>query len=271
VRLHIVYKRPHILDVWFDSGVSHAAVLEERDNLKRPADMYLEGSDQHRGWFHSSLLTAVGTRKAPPIKPSSPTGSWWTPRAEEDVQVPGQCGCAQKVINQYGAEILRLWVSAADYRDDIRISDKILKQLTDAYRSIRNTCRFMLGNLSDFDPTRDTVAHDEMLPIDRYALHSLQGLIKRSRRAYDTYEFHTIYHALFNYCTLDLSAFYLDILKDRLYTSPTAGLARRSAQTAIYRIAENLARLMAPILVFTAEEIWNYLPPVAGRTGGAFT
>jgi isoleucyl-tRNA synthetase len=166
----------------------------------------------------------------------------------------------EKVIKQYGAEILRLWVSASDYRDDIRISDKILKQLTDAYRRIRNTGRFLLGNLSDFDPSSDAVPYAQMLPIDRYALHVLQDLVARSRRAYDAFEFHTIYHSLFNYCTLDLSAFYLDILKDRLYTTPAKDIRRRSAQTAIHRIAHTLARLMAPIMVFTAEEIWKYLP-----------
>jgi isoleucyl-tRNA synthetase len=258
-------KETDILDVWFDSGVSHAAVLETRDNLTWPADLYLEGSDQHRGWFHSSLLTAIGTRKAAPYKSVLTHGFVVDADGKKMSKSLGNVVAPKKVINQYGAEILRLWVSASDYRDDVRISDKILKQLTDAYRRIRNTSRFLLGNLSDFDPARDTVAYNEMLPIDRYALHILQELIKRARKAYDTYEFHTIYHALFNYCTLDLSAFYLDILKDRLYTSPTAELARRSAQTAIYRIAESLARLMAPILVFTAEEIWNYLPPVAGH------
>ena len=254
------HKETDILDVWFDSGVSHAAVLEARENLKWPADLYLEGSDQHRGWFHSSLLTAVGTRKAAPYKSVLTHGFVVDAHGKKMSKSLGNVIAPKKVINQYGAEILRLWVSASDYRDDVRISDKILKQLTDAYRRIRNTSRFLLGNLSDFDPVKDGLAYDQMLPIDRYALHSLQGLIRRARNAYDTYEFHTIYHALFNYCTLDLSAFYLDILKDRLYTSPAADVKRRSAQTAMYRIAENLARLMAPILVFTAEEIWTYLP-----------
>ena len=254
------HKETDILDVWFDSGVSHAAVLEARDSLKWPADLYLEGSDQHRGWFHSSLLTAVGTRKAAPYESVLTHGFVVDANGKKMSKSLGNVIAPIKVIKQYGAEILRLWVSASDYRDDVRISDKILKQLTDAYRRIRNTSRFLLGNLSDFDPVKDALAYDQMLPIDRYALHSLQGLIKRARNAYETYEFHTIYHALFNYCTLDLSAFYLDILKDRLYTSPPDDVARRSAQTAMYRIAESLARLMAPILVFTAEEIWKYLP-----------
>lgn len=258
-------KETDILDVWFDSGVSHVAVLEARDNLKWPADLYLEGSDQHRGWFHSSLLTAVGLRKAAPYKAVLTHGFVVDADGRKMSKSIGNVIAPEKVIKQYGAEILRLWVSASDYRDDIRISDKILKQLTDAYRRIRNTSRFLLGNLSDFDPAVDAVAYDEMLPIDRYALHTLQDLIQRSRMAYDGYEFHTIYHGLFNYCTVDLSAFYLDILKDRLYTTPAKDLDRRSAQTAIYRIAESLARLMAPIMVFTAEEIWKYLPDFPGK------
>ena len=171
----------------------------------------------------------------------------------------------KEVIEQYGAEILRLWVSASDYREDIRISDNILKQLSEAYRRIRNTCRFMLGNLFDFDPPTDRVAYDSMLEIDRYALHRLQGLIRRTRSGLRCYEFHTIYHALHNYCALDLSAFYLDILKDRLYTSPPASIRRRSAQTALYAILDAMVRLMAPVLSFTAEEIWGFMPPVPGK------
>lgn len=258
-------KETDILDVWFDSGVSHAAVLEARDYLQWPADLYLEGSDQHRGWFHSSLLTAVGLRKNAPYKSVLTHGFVVDAKGKKMSKSLGNVIAPEKVIKQYGAEILRLWVSASDYRDDVRISDKILKQLTDAYRRIRNTSRFLLGNLSDFDPTKDKLAFDQMLPIDRYALHTLQGLIQRARKAYDAFEFHTIYHSLFNYCTLDLSAFYLDILKDRLYTSPAADLSRRSAQTAIYEIAHTLARLMAPIMAFTAEEIWKYLPDTPGK------
>jgi isoleucyl-tRNA synthetase len=258
-------KETDILDVWFDSGVSHAAVLEARPNLHWPADLYLEGSDQHRGWFHSSLLTAIGTRKAAPYKAVLTHGFVVDADGKKMSKSLGNVIAPKEVINKYGAEILRMWVAASDYRDDVRISEKILKQLTDAYRRIRNTGRFLLGNLNDFDPQKDMVAYTDMRPIDRYALHSLQGLIDRARKAYETYEFHVIYHALFNYCTLDLSAFYLDILKDRLYTSPPADPARRSAQTALYRIADALARLMAPIMVFTAEEIWRYLPAAADR------
>jgi isoleucyl-tRNA synthetase len=172
----------------------------------------------------------------------------------------GNVVAPKTVINKYGAEILRMWVSASDYRDDVRISDSILKQLSDAYRRIRNTSRFLLGNLNDFSPEKDSVPVEKMPEIDRFALHKLQGLVERALAAYDTYAFHVIYHRLYNYCTVDLSSFYLDILKDRLYTSPPASLERRSAQTAMYRILDAMARIMAPIMPFTAEEIWKYIP-----------
>lgn len=253
-------KETDILDVWFDSGVSHAAVLEKRPNLRWPADLYLEGSDQHRGWFHSSLLTAVGTRGEAPYKSVLTHGFVVDANGKKMSKSLGNVIAPKTVIDKYGAEILRLWVSASDYRDDIRISDKILKQLGDAYRRIRNTCRFMLGNLSDFNPAEDAVAYASMTDIDRFALLKLQELIRKAVKAYDTYDFHVIYHALFNYCTLDLSAFYLDILKDRLYTSPPASVGRRSAQTVISIILDSIVKLMAPILPFTAEEVWKYMP-----------
>ena len=253
-------KEDDILDVWFDSGVSHAAVLEQRSNLKWPADLYLEGSDQHRGWFHSSLLTAVGTRGSAPYKSVLTHGFVVDAEGKKMSKSLGNVVAPEEVIKKHGAEILRLWVSASDYRDDIRISENILKQLSDAYRRIRNTSRFLLGNLYDFDPKKDVVSYDEMSELDRFALHRLQELVQRTRRAYDSYEFHIIYHALYNYCIVDLSAFYLDILKDRLYTSPSQSKERRSAQTVIYKILDSLARIMAPILAFTAEEIWNFIP-----------
>ena len=258
-------KEDDILDVWFDSGVSQAAVLEDRDYLTWPADLYLEGSDQHRGWFHSALLTAVGNRGRAPYKAVLTHGFVVDAAGKKMSKSLGNVVAPKEVINKYGAEILRMWVSAADYRDDVRISDNILKQLSDAYRRIRNTSRFILGNLSDFDPGRDALAPADMLEIDRFALHKLQGLVDRARKAYDTYEFHVIYHRLYNYCTVDLSSFYLDILKDRLYTSPPASTARRSAQTAMFAILDAMARIMAPIMPFTAEEIWSYLPAVDGR------
>jgi isoleucyl-tRNA synthetase len=170
-----------------------------------------------------------------------------------------------EIINQYGGEILRLWVAASDYQDDIRISEKILKQLTDAYRRIRNTSRFMLGNLGDFDPAVDALPYEDMREIDRFALHHVQGLVRRARSAYEAFEFHAVYHDLYNYCTVDLGAFYLDVLKDRLYTSPERSAARRSAQTAFHEILETVLRLMAPVLVFTAEEVWTHMPGTDAR------
>ncbi len=254
-----------ILDVWFDSGVSHAAVLEQRENLTWPADLYLEGSDQHRGWFHSSLLTAVGTRGKAPYKGVLTHGYVVDADGKKMSKSLGNIVAPGEVIERFGAEILRLWVSASDYRDDVRISDKFLKQLTDAYRRIRNTCRFMLGNLYDFTPSADSIPFDQMPGIDRFALHRLQELVEKCRKAYEDYEFHVIYHAVHNFCALDLSAFYLDVLKDRLYTSAAKSEARRSAQTAMSLILDRLVRLMAPILSFTAEEIWQYMPPGGGR------
>jgi len=255
-------KESDILDVWFDSGVSHAAVLESRDYLKWPADLYLEGSDQHRGWFHSSLLTAVGTRNQAPYDAVLTHGFVVDEEGKKMSKSVGNVIAPKAVIDKYGAEILRLWVCASDYRDDIRISDNILKQLSDAYRRIRNTCRFMLGNLSDFSPETDAVPYESMLEIDRYILHTLQELIEKNLKAYDLYEHHVIYHSLHNFCTLDLSAFYLDILKDRLYTSPPESIGRRSAQSAIYILLDSIVKLMAPILPFTAEEVWQFMPEI---------
>jgi isoleucyl-tRNA synthetase len=265
-------KEKDILDVWFDSGVSHTAVLEGRDYLTWPADMYLEGSDQHRGWFHSALLTAVGTRGKAPYKSVLTHGFVVDGKGEKMSKSKGNVIAPSEIIDQYGGEILRLWVAASDYQDDVRISEKILRQLTDAYRRIRNTSRFMLGNLSDFNPGVDDVPYEDMLEIDRFALHRLQGLVKKARAAYDSYEFHAVYHNLYNFCTMDLGAFYLDVLKDRLYTSPAKSTARRSAQTALNAIIDALVRLMAPILVFTAEELWVHMPGADARpTSGHLT
>jgi isoleucyl-tRNA synthetase len=258
-------KEKDILDVWFDSGVSHTAVLEGRENLTWPADMYLEGSDQHRGWFHSALLTAVGTRGKAPYGSVLTHGFVVDGKGEKMSKSKGNVIAPNEIIDQYGSEILRLWVAASDYQDDIRISEKILKQLTDAYRRIRNTSRFMLGNLGDFDPAADAMPYEDMQEIDRFALHDLQRLVKRARHAYEAFEFHAVYHDLYNYCTVDLGAFYLDVLKDRLYTSPVRSPARRSAQTALHEILETLVRLMAPVLVFTAEEVWTHMPGTDAR------
>ncbi len=253
-------KEMDILDVWFDSGVSHAAVVEQREQLKTPADLYLEGSDQHRGWFHSSLLASVGTRDAAPYKAVLTHGFVLDEKGRPMSKSVGNVVAPEKVINQYGAEILRLWVATQDYRNDTRVGDAILKQVSEAYRRIRNTARYILGNIHDFDPASHTVADKDLLEIDRWALSRLEELVKRVLKSYDAYEFHVLYHAVHNFCAVDMSAFYLDVLKDRLYTSPTDSLQRRSAQTAMYRILEALTRMMAPVLSFTAEEIWGCMP-----------
>lgn len=253
-------KEKDILDVWFDSGVSHAAVLEKSEELAWPADLYLEGSDQHRGWFHSSLLTAVGTRGAAPYKSVLTHGFVVDGKGEKMSKSKGNVVAPEEIISKYGAEVLRLWVSASDYKDDIRISEEILKQLSDAYRRIRNTARFILGNLNDFDPGKDTIPYSQMDEIDRLALHRLQELVRRTLSGYDSFEFHLIFHGLHNYCTVELGAFYLDVLKDRLYTSPANSTSRRSAQSALHIILDTLVRLMAPVLCFTAEEVWSHMP-----------
>jgi isoleucyl-tRNA synthetase len=207
----------------------------------------------------------VGTRHRAPYKAVLTHGFVVDADGHKMSKSLGNVIAPSEVINTYGAEILRLWVSASDYREDIRISDNILKQLSDAYRRIRNTCRFVLGNLYDFDPDKDGVAAGSMPEIDRFTLHTLQCLVEKGRNAYDAYEFHVIYHSLYNYCTLDLSAFYLDILKDRLYTSPPQSIERRSAQTVLHILLDAIARLMAPILPFTAEEVWQHLPARSGK------
>jgi len=253
-------KETDILDVWFDSGVSHAAVLEHRDNLHSPADLYLEGSDQHRGWFHSSLLESVGTRDRAPYNAVLTHGFVLDANGRPMSKSVGNVIAPEEIINKYGAEILRLWVAATDYRDDIRIGQETLQRLSDAYRRIRNTARYILGNLNGFKPDTDLIATAEMLELDRWALSRLTGLTERVEKAYAAYEFHVIYHAIHNFCAIDLSAFYLDILKDRIYTSPKHSLEYRSARSAIYLILDALTRMLAPILSFTAEEIWAELP-----------
>ncbi len=253
-------KDHNILDVWFDSGVSHAAVLEEREGLSRPADMYLEGSDQHRGWFHSSLLTSVGRTGKAPYKAVLTHGFVVDENGRKMSKSVGNVVAPDTVIKQYGADVLRLWATSADYRGDVSISNNIMRQLSDAYRRIRNTCRFILGNFSDFDITKDLRPVKKMSELDRFILHRLSQVIKRARSSYDKYEFHTIYHTLHNFCVIDLSAFYLDIIKDRLYTSPPADPLRRDAQTTMLIILDALVKIMAPILPFTADEIHQYMP-----------
>lgn len=252
-------KETDILDVWFDSGSSFAAVLEARPSLHFPADLYLEGSDQHRGWFHSSLLIAEGIRDKAPYHSVLTHGYVVDGEGRKMSKSIGNVIAPQDLTGKYGAEILRLWTSSVDYQDDIRISPQILDRLVDAYRRIRNTCRFILGNLYDFN-AEDILDTNALLPLDRYALHKAAQIHKRLQKAYLDFEFHKIYHGLHNYCVSDLSALYLDILKDRLYASSPKSKDRRSAQTALWHILHILLLDMAPVLSFTAEEIFQQLP-----------
>ena len=248
------------MDVWFDSGSSHAAVLEQRPELQWPADLYLEGSDQHRGWFQSSLLTSVATRGKPPYKSVLTHGFVVDGEGRKMSKSVGNVIYPQEVIKKYGADVLRLWVASADYKADIRISPDILKQLSEVYRKIRNTFRYILGNLSDFKPSRDMVAYSELSELDRWALLRLEQVREKVTKAYDDYEYHLLYHTVHNFCAVDLSSFYLDILKDRLYTSRPDDPLRRAAQTAMYQILETLVVILSPVLTFTTEEVWRYMP-----------
>jgi isoleucyl-tRNA synthetase len=253
-------KETDILDVWFDSGCSHAAVLETRPELSWPAEMYLEGSDQHRGWFHSSLLEAMSTREAPPYRSVLTHGFVVDGDGRKMSKSVGNYVTPDELLPKYGAEVLRLWVAAEDYTEDIRLSTEILDRLADAYRRIRNTYRFLLGNLGDFQPARDRQSYAHLEEVDRWILDRLGRLAARVVKAYEEYQFHTVFHSVHNFCAVDLSAQYLDIIKDRLYTSRPGDPRRRAAQTACYEIFSALARLMAPILTFTSEEAWRHLP-----------
>jgi isoleucyl-tRNA synthetase len=263
-------KEEDILDVWFDSGVSYAAVLEDREGLRSPADLYLEGSDQHRGWFQSSLLAAVGTRGFPPYQSVLTHGFVVDGQGKKMSKSLGNVIAPAEVIKNYGAEILRLWVASEDYRDDIKISDDILKQLADAYRKIRNTIRFLLGNLYDFAPSSHRVAYEELPELDQWALHQFELLKRKVLKAYESFEFHTMFHGLYQFCTVTMSSLYLDVIKDRLYTSLADDSERRAAQTILYEAADGLLRLMSPVLSFTAAEAWEHLPAEAGREDSVF-
>ncbi|WP_027307390.1 isoleucine--tRNA ligase [Caloramator sp. ALD01] len=253
-------KEKDIMDVWFDSGSSHAGVLETRDDLSWPADMYLEGNDQYRGWFQSSLLTAVATRGRAPYRTVITHGMVVDGEGKKMSKSLGNGIDPMDVIKEYGADVLRLWVSSADYKTDVRISKDILKQLSEVYRKIRNTARYMIGNLYDFDPNKDMVDYSEMNELDKWALLKLQHLTKEVTEAYEGYEFHILYHAIHNFCVVDMSNFYLDIIKDRLYTEKPDSKERRAAQTVMYRILNSLVKMIAPVLSFTADEIWKYMP-----------
>lgn len=253
-------KETDTMDVWFDSGISHQAVLTTRAELSWPSDLYLEGSDQHRGWFQSSLSTSVATTGKAPYKAVLTHGMVVDGEGKKMSKSVGNVVGPEEVWNTYGADVLRLWVASSEFRGDIRISEDILKQLSDAYRRIRNTARFILGNLHDYDPTLHRVAYEDMEEIDRWALMQLAKLSKRMRIAYDKCDFHIAYSAAHRFAAVDLGAFYLDVLKDRLYCDAADSRQRRSAQTAFLIIIKELTQLVAPILVFTAEEIWEQLP-----------
>ncbi|MDO5559318.1 MAG: isoleucine--tRNA ligase [Oscillospiraceae bacterium] len=262
-------KEHDIMDVWFDSGVSHTAVMDEYDELRWPADLYLEGADQYRGWFQSSLLTSVVYRGTAPYKNVCTHGWVVDGQGRKMSKSLGNGITPDEIINQYGADILRLWVASSDYHSDIRISQDILKQLSDAYKKIRNTARFILGNISNgengFDPKKDMVADDKLSEIDKWALKKLDELIDRVNEGYNKLDFHIVLHSIHNFCVTDMSNFYLDIIKDRLYCTKESSVERCAAQTAMYRILSAVARLIAPVMSFTAEEIWSFLPHLDGE------
>lgn len=256
-------KEKDIMDVWFDSGTSHFGVLQQPDiwpELSWPADLYLEGSDQHRGWFNSSISTSVAVTGKAPYKAVLTHGFVVDEQGRKMSKSLGNVVDPLKVIKQMGADILRLWVSSADYRSDLAASQAILKQMTESYRKIRNTCRFLLGNIYDFDPSLHKVRVQDMPEIDRWALNRLQRLVERVLGGYRDYEYHVVYHSVHNFCTVDMSALYLDIIKDRLYASAPDSHERRSAQTVLYEVLYAIVRLLVPILAFTSEEIWRYVP-----------
>jgi len=257
-------KEGDILDVWFDSGSSHLAVLDSPDTpnakLPWPADMYLEGPDQYRGWFHSSLLVGVAVRNGSPYRHVLTTGWALDGKGQPMSKSLGNVVLPTEICEKWGADLLRLWVASQDYTADVRMSDNVMTQLSEAYRKLRNTFRFALGNLADFDPARDAVADAEMEELDRWMLSRTGELVRQCRKWYEAFEFHRVFHALHDFAVVDLSAFYFDVLKDRLYTFAPRNCARRSAQTAVYRIASALLRLATPIIAFTAEEIWKHFP-----------
>ncbi len=253
-------KETDVLDVWLDSGSTHRLVLETHPDLRWPADLYIEGSDQHRGWFNSSLMIAIATKGAAPYRTVITHGFVLDGEGRKMSKSEGNVVDPMEICQQLGADVLRLWVASTEYFDDVRLSNEILKFVTDAYRQIRNTLRFMLGNLYDFDPTRDAVPYESLPELDRWMLARLQEYLRYCLRAYEQYEYHLLYHETRRFCNVELSAFYLDVLKDRLYASAPTALARRAAQTVLYEMTSTLTRLLAPILVHTMEEVWQRLP-----------
>ena len=259
-------KEMDIIDVWFESGSSHAAVLGHDPKLPWPADMYIEGGDQHRGWFQSSLLCAVGTRGAAPYRMTATCGWTLDPQGRAMHKSLGNAVDPTEIIERLGGEIVRLWVASVDFREDVICSEDLMQRVADNYRKIRNTFRYMLGNLHGFDPARDAVPFSEMEALDQYMLLRAADVTQRVRNWYAAFEFHKVYHAVHDFCVVELSSLYIDVLKDRLYTFAARSKARLSAQTALWRIAEALVRLLAPLMSFTSDEIWQYLPVVAGRS-----
>lgn len=253
-------KETDTMDVWFDSGSSWAAVIEQREGQPIPVDVYLEGNDQYRGWFQSSMLTAIATKGIAPYKTVITHGMIVDEERQKMSKSLGNGISPQEILDQYGADILRLWVSSADYRQDMRISKEMFKHLAQNYLKIRNTARYILGNLEGFDPKTDMVAYDDLCELDRWALMKLNDLVAKVIKGYDDYEFHVVLHAIHNFCVVDMSNFYLDVIKDRLYCEEKNGVLRRSAQTAMYEILDALVRMIAPILCFTADEIWQAMP-----------
>lgn len=263
-------KESDIMDVWFDSGSSHAAVCKTRPELAWPADMYLEGSDQHRGWFQSSLLTSVATEGKAPYRAVLTHGYVVDGEGRKMSKSVGNTVAPQEVIAQYGADIIRLWAASSDYKADIRISKEILKQLSEVYRKIRNTIRYIMGNTNDFNYETDKVEFKDMLELDRWALMHMQLLKKEVSAAYESYDFHVLYHAIHNFCSIEMSSYYLDILKDRLYAYKADSFERRSAQTAMYEIMLDLVVMIAPVLSFTMEEVWQFMKKPASMPESVF-
>ncbi len=249
-------KEENILDVWFESGCSWYSVCVKEAGWPVPVDLYLEGSDQHRGWFQLSLLPALGATGKPPFKGVLTHGFTVDEKGIKQSKSLGNYVNAQDEVTKYGSDILRLWVASVDYQEDMRCNDELIGRTQDAYRKIRNTIRYLLGNVDDFDPNEKAVAYDKMFEIDKWAMQQLQKLIAEVTEAYETFAFHRVFSLIYNFCTVEMSSIYMDVLKDRMYCDPADSLSRRSGQTAMHRILDSLVRLLAPILVHTAEEAW---------------
>jgi isoleucyl-tRNA synthetase len=258
-------KETDIFDVWLESGASYLALIAAEPEYPWPSDLYLEGGDQYRGWFQSSLLCAMGARGTPPYRGVVTPGWTLDEKGQAMSKSRGNDVDPVDIASRLGGEIVRLWTASVDFREDVVGSEALMQRVGENYKKIRNTFRFILGNLDGFDPIKDAVAFDELQPLDQYMLRQAVEVSAEVQRSYEEFAFHKIYHRINNFCGVELSAFYFDVLKDRLYTSARKSVSRRAAQTAIWRIGEALVRLLAPIMSFTCEEVWRYLPPIAGR------